>query len=49
MGAHCCESRAGTVAAISSDGRLAATEILDRVEVDLLAPYRLSRFAKQSG
>ncbi len=30
-------------------GRLAATEILDRVDVDLLAPYRLSRFAKQSG
>ncbi len=26
-------------------GRLAATEILDRVDVDLLAPYRLSRFA----
>jgi glycine/D-amino acid oxidase-like deaminating enzyme len=25
-------------------GRLAATEILDRVEVDLLAPYRLGRF-----
>lgn len=25
-------------------GRLAAAEILDRVEVDLLAPYRLSRF-----
>jgi len=30
-------------------GRLAATEILDRVDVDLLVPYRLSRFAKQSG
>jgi glycine/D-amino acid oxidase-like deaminating enzyme len=26
-------------------GRLAATEILDRVDVDLLAPYRLGRFA----
>ena len=26
-------------------GRLAAAEILDRVEVDLLAPYRLGRFA----
>jgi hypothetical protein len=26
-------------------GRLAAAEILDRVDVDLLAPYRLSRFA----
>jgi glycine/D-amino acid oxidase-like deaminating enzyme len=25
-------------------GRLAATEILDRVEVDVLSPYRLSRF-----
>ncbi len=25
-------------------GRLAATEILDRVDVDLLAPYRLGRF-----
>jgi glycine/D-amino acid oxidase-like deaminating enzyme len=26
-------------------GRLAAAEILDGVEVDLLAPYRLGRFA----
>ena len=29
-------------------GRLAAAEILDRVEVDLLAPYRLERFAAGS-
>jgi len=27
-------------------GRLAALEILDRVEVDLLAPYRLARFGR---
>ncbi len=30
-------------------GRLAATEILDRVDVDLLAPYRLARFAATAG
>jgi hypothetical protein len=29
-------------------GQLAAMEILDGVSVDLLTPYRLSRFSKQA-